>query len=227
MPIKPKQRELRDKNIVDPKDFDQEYDSLKSTINGGLDKQNLPLSGIDADSFQDRTFCSYYRRYMKMDENVVVTFSDRSGNYYDEMPAQTYDSYAGGWYESQNKLLIPKMKEGMCHIEFNATYFMNFINLCGQATSTGTPAADVDTNAYAYFQMQLRHNGNVIAETAKMSRNLQTFHICSSIPVASGISEISVAWRFNGRRQDTTNFPLDCGMMYWTGGSLLAINYYR
>ena len=226
MPIKPKQRELRDKNIIDPKDFDTEYDSMKSIINGGLDKQNLPLSGIDADAFEDRTFCSYYLRYLKMDESVVEIQGNRSGNVWDEIPAQTYNSYAGGWYESSNPLVIEAMKEGMCQIEFNAHYIQNKIALAGLVTSGASPAP-VTTNDYGYCHFQLRHNGNVIADSGKMSRNMQTIHLCASIPVASGKSEISVAWRFTGRRAETTLYPLDAGYFYWTGGSLLAINYYR
>ena len=51
MPIKPKQRELRNKNLLEPKDFDVEHDSLKGVFNGGLDRQNLPVAGIQTENF--------------------------------------------------------------------------------------------------------------------------------------------------------------------------------
>tara|TARA_R110002110_G_scaffold121066_7_gene296533 strand:+ start:649 stop:1371 length:723 start_codon:yes stop_codon:yes gene_type:complete len=229
MPIKPKQRDLRDKNVTEPKDFDQEYDSLKGIINGGLDRDNLPVAGIEATKFRNNTFCSYYTKYFKLDEAVVGSpISERSTTgVYDDIPSQTYNTYAGGWYESSNSLIIPNIREGMCQIEFNFYYIMNKIALAGLATGTGSPAASIVKGDVGFCQVQLLHNGNVVADSAKMARNLQTIHICANIPVQTGNSEFSIAWRFNPRKLDTTNFPMNQGLFYLTGGNLMVINYYR
>ena len=229
MPIKPKQRELRDKNVTEPKDFDQEYDSLKGIMNGGLDRDNLPVAGIDASNFRNNTFCSYYTKYFKMDEAVVGSpISERSttGNF-DNIPAQTYNTYAGGWFESSNSLVIPNIKEGMCQVEFNFYYIMNKLALAGFSTASASPTPSITNGDVGFCQVQLLHNGNVIADTAKMARNLQTVHMCASIPVQTGQSEFSIAWRFNSRRVHTTSWPLKQGYFYLTGGNLMVINYYR
>ena len=190
MPIKPKQRELRDKNVTEPKDFDQEYDSLKGIMNGGLDRDNLPVAGIDAANFRNNTF-------------------------------------AGGWFESSNSLVIPNIKEGMCQVEFNFYYIMNKLALAGFSTASASPTPSITNGDVGFCQVQLLHNGNVIADTAKMARNLQTVHMCASIPVQTGQSEFSIAWRFNSRRVHTTSWPLKQGYFYLTGGNLMVINYYR
>lgn len=228
MPIKPKQRELRNNNLTDPKDFDQEYDSLKGMFNGGLDRQNLPVGGLQADKFKNNTFCSYYTKYFKLDEEYVLSpSSDRSGGNFDEIPAQAYDSYAGGWFESSNSFEIENIREGMCLVEFNFHYIMNKLALAGLSTGPSSPAPSIIKGDIGFCQVHITHNGNVIADTAKMARNLQTIHLCASIPVQTGKSVFNIAWRFNGRKGDTTNWPLDQGMFYLTGGNMLVINYYR
>jgi len=230
MPIKPKQRELRNNNIIEPKDFDKEYDSLKGLVNNGLDRQNLPVAGIDASAFKNNSFVSYYQKYWKLDEDYTASPISERGNgvlNFDEMPAQTYDSYAGGWFESHNPLVVENLREGMCQVEMNLTYFMNKINLAGYATAVASPAPSIIKADLGYCQFHITYNGSVIADTGKISRNLQTIHLCASIPVATGKGEFNIAWRFNGRRQDLTNYPLNAGMFYWTGGDMLVINYYR
>jgi hypothetical protein len=228
MPIKPKQRELRNKNLLEPKDFDVEYDSLKGVFNGGLDRQNLPVNGIDAGNFKDNTFCSYYTKYFKLDEEYVLSpEADRSGGNFDEIPSQAYNSYAGGWFESKNTLEIENIREGMCQVEFNFHYIMNKLALAGFGPANASPAPSIIAGDIGFCQVHITHNGNVIADTAKMARNLQTVHLCASIPVQTGKSVFGIAWRFNGRKGDTTNWPLDQGMFYLTGGNMLVINYYR
>lgn len=229
MPIKPKQRELRDLNITEPKDFDVEYDSLKGVLNGGLDRQNIPVAGIQASNFRDNTFCSYYSKYFKLDEEYVGSpISERSGTgNFDEIPAQTYNSYAGGWYESENSLVIDNIREGMCHVEFNTHYIMNKLALAGFGPANASPAPSIIKGDIGFCQLHITHNGNVIADSAKMTRNLQTVHLCASIPVQTGKSVFGIAWRFNGRKQDTTNWPMNQGYFYLTGGNMLVINYYR
>ena len=229
MPIKPKQRKLRNLNVTEPKDFDQEYDSLKGMFNGGLDRQNLPVAGIDATAFKDNCFVSYYNKYLKLDEEYVGSpISERSntGNY-DDIPAQTYNSYAGGWFETDNPLTINNLREGMCQVEFNCYYILNKIAIAGDATGPVSPSAGIVKGDIGFCQFQLLYNGNVIADTGKITRNLQTIHLAANIPVQTGKGVFGMAWRFNGRKNDTTNYPLNQGYFYFTGGKLLVINYYR
>lgn len=229
MPIKPKQRELRNNNITEPSDFDKEYDSLKGLINGGLDRQNLPVSGIDGSAFKDNCFVSYYNKYLKLDEEYTaspITERSSTGNF-DDIPAQTYNSYAGGWFETENPLVINNLREGMCQIEFNCYYILNKINLTGLGPSVASPAPSIIDADIGYCQFQLTYNGNVIADTGKIMRNLQTVHLCASVPVQTGKGIFGVSWKFNGRKNDLTNYPLNMGQFYFSGGKILVINYYR
>ena len=104
---------------------------------------------------------------------------------------------------------------------------MNKLALAGLATGTGSPAVSIVKGDVGFCQVQLLHNGNVVADSAKMARNLQTIHICANIPVQTGNSTFSIAWRFNSRKLDTVNFPMNQGLFYLTGGNLMVINYYR
>lgn len=229
MPIKPKQRELKNSNTLEPSDFDQEYDSLKGMFNGGLDRQNLPVSGIDAGAFKDNCFVSYYNQYLKLDEEYTASpISERStsGNF-DDIPSQTYNSYAGGWFDTENPLEIENLREGMCQVEFNCYYIMNKLALAGLSTGPASPTPSIISGDIGFCQFQLTYNGNVIADTGKITRNLQTIHLAANIPVQTGKGRFGVSWRFNGRKTDTTNWPLDQGYFYFSGGKILVINYYR
>ena len=67
----------------------------------------------------------------------------------------------------------------------------------GFSTAVASPTPSITNGDVGFCQVQLLHNGNVIADSAKMARNLQTVHLCASIPVQTGQSTFSIAWRFN------------------------------
>tara|TARA_R100000750_G_scaffold62265_1_gene55469 strand:- start:344 stop:1036 length:693 start_codon:yes stop_codon:yes gene_type:complete len=230
MPIKkPKQGYLLTDNIIEPRDFDLQYDSLKGMINGDLDRENVPEQSIDGDDFDVQSFTSVYQKYFKMDEDVTSqTFASGPAYYRDTMCGQTYETYSSGFYTSERTLDITTIKEGMLIVEFSCYYWINTPALGGAATLASN--ALVDNQCYGFIQMQLTHNGSVIAATQRQSYHIQNLYMCAAIPVQAGTSSLGIRWKFTGRRTRTsasTGWPLDNHYAYWSGGNMTAINRYR
>jgi len=223
MPFKPKQSQLRKDNITEAKD--PQYDAWKGILNGSFDRENIPEGGITDVNMKDLSFLSYYTKYMKVSEQNIDATALRAVTQ-DEMYGVPYNNYAGGYMECPIKLSIKNVREGMMHLELSLYYWLNLPAISGDDnTPNGLTNED-----WGFIDFQLLYNGNAVAEVHHQMRALQSVYMCSSIPVATGTGEVAVRWRFNSRKEVSLLGPvwdMATHMMYWSGGNLLALNYYR
>jgi len=209
MPLVPKQGEIRTKNIIDGAEFDTIYSSGLYVLNSGMDRENLPEASCESATFEDYAFHQYWQGYAKLPESRVSEYND-------VIPATTYDGliyddYVGGYEINTTYPLSCQLVEGELHVEFNSWYWFNPTAIIGGVNGD-----------WVGFQILL--NNNVISETHNLYQRFGTIHLVATVPVATGVGEITVSYRLPSRN---SNSVLQQQVFYMAGGNLLAINRFR
>ena len=223
MGYRPKQAVIRNNNIVDPKDFDQEYDSLKAEINGNIDRQNIQAGSVPANGVKAKAFYSYYDAYSKINEDEIIDGIGNSASApFSDVPGVSYGKYSGGWNKTKLDLTFEAI-EGSLLLEFGC-YAFNNVQLGGgkYAGGGGQPKSAI------WLAFQILYNGNVVAEIDRQYRPFCNPRMACVIPVATEKAVVSIRWRATARNNNTTTHPLsNAPMAFWSGGRLTAINKYR
>jgi|9_EtaG_2_1085328.scaffolds.fasta_scaffold04382_2 hypothetical protein len=223
MGYRPKQAQLRNNNIVDPKDFDQEYDSLKAELNGNIDRQNIKAGSVEPKLCKAKAFYSYYDVYTKINEDEIIDGIGNSASApFSDVPGISYGKYSGGWNKTKLDLTFDAI-EGSLLLEFGC-YAFNNVQLGGGkfAGGGGIPKSGI------WLAFQIVYNGNVVAEIDRQYRPFFNPRMSCVIPVATEKAKVSIRWRATARNNNTVTHPLsNAPMAFWSGGRLTAINKYR
>jgi len=223
MGYRPKQAELRNNNIVDPKDYDQVYDTYVSEMNGNIDRQNIQAGTINPLDCAKNAFYSYYDGYTKMNEEEIIDGVGNSATApFSDVPGISYGLYSGGWAKCELDLEFDAI-EGSMLLEFSC-YAYNNVQLGGgkMLGAGGQPKSGI------WLAFQILYNGNVVAEIDRQYRPFCNPRMAAIIPCATEKATVSVRWRATARNNDTTNYPLtNCPVAFWSGGRITAINKYR
>lgn len=211
MPFKWTEAQTRQSNIVDTETFDKAYNSVKGVINGGLDRENLPNASVGDTHLSVKAFLKYaIRTDIYLQNGTARVNTDTTSGHTWNYLATGYDVYSSGWTVNSAQPLVTSLKEGMLHIEFNCWAWLN--------------EQEIDDTSYQnWLQFAVIMDGNPVIVSGRYRQNVNQVHLVGDIPVPTGSHELQIAWRLqsrNGRR-------LTDGMMYYGGGSLLALNRYR
>lgn len=197
----------RDKNIVSSLQFNADYDQLKGTLNGGLDRTSSPDGWCTRTYLVDNAFHSV----TVTDDGVELAAAYRESGASEYMPdGVCYDNYVGGWVE--NTLITTSgLKIGFLHVEFSCFLWQN--DTFSEVNPTGTA-------------FQLLWNGSVIAETGMFYTPWCDPYMCVDIPV-SGDGTLALAWHLTPPLVDVEATTGLVSQMAFGGGQLLLIARYR
>ena len=122
----------------------------------------------------------------------------------------TGEKYQGQWVDNAENMTFD-VQEGMLQLFFSAWFWTNLFTAYA--------------GGYTWAQFRLQVDGNTVAQTGKIYRGRGNVHLCASVPVPQLIgSRLSVGWRAVAPQRGGSNaLP----MVWWDGGSLMAINRYR
>ena len=123
--------DLRDKNILDSGEFDTGYNSLKSTMNSGLDRENIQNGSVGGDQLKADAFLSYAT---KEGIRAQLPLEREEAGFGVFIYGKTYNVYNGGWVTNTAQKLSKRFIEGMLHVEFNAWYYLNNVSVNNTTT---------------------------------------------------------------------------------------------
>ena len=216
---------VRDKNILDSEEFDSGYNSLKSVINSGLDRENLQSKSVGDDQLRPDSFLSYVTKEGIRAQDPLEREEACFGNF---IYGKTYNVYNGGWVTNTAQKLSGRFIEGMLHVEFNAWYYLNNANVSDVPSATGHK--NVVSGRWCRFALNV--DNVVVCDSHELWQNVGTIHLVADIPITTGQHEITVSWQTTGwdeRHSDPTLYPpmKNEPLFYYDGGTILAINRYR
>lgn len=194
----------RDDNLVLASDFNDDYDQYKSTINGGIDRDNLEDESVIGSSMAiDGAFHLYYfKNGLRSPDSLAVNYTSGGINYY----GVVYDNYSGGWY-TDVATVEESFKEGMATIEFNCWHFI-------------WPGS----GALRRAEFEILVDGNQVAYSGNINSSMGQVHMATTLPIASGTHTVSVRWRVSAPSNgEVINVP----RFYYDGGALTIINRTR
>lgn len=198
---------IRDSNLVDESEFNREYNNYKGSLNGGMDRENLPPDSVGEDSIKSGAFLTYNLSSPNdlMVQGLGTTSSD---------PAfMTFNDHLSGWVHNTAQRTSLTLQEGMLHVDF----------CCWFNLKQTTPSSSVSGNN-RWAQMGIVLNNNFIAKTNKIWTYVGNVNMSIAVPVASGPQQVHIAWRTEAPVSGTTMSNDDFA---YGGGQLLLINRYR
>lgn len=193
----------RDANIIDVEEFNAEYNSKKSLINGGLDRDAIPAGSITRSRIADNAF---HKTYLTTGIALNSNYQTYSGT---SFTALTAEEYSGGWVPLESQDITTK--EGFLKLEFKIwTWLQKY--------------ADWHDDGDKWCMFKVTYNGSTVCQSWKNYMPFTSHHLTGGIPVSDGGGTVTVWFQVSpvGSAADTTH-PL----FFCEGGQLLIINRYR
>ena len=116
---------IRNANIVDYEQFNNEYNASKSTINGGIDRTQIPQQEVNKARLNDYALHGvYYNDEGEFSTTSPYVDSSTPLSVDGEFRGLTYSTYNGGWLNVVEREYTG-LKDGMMQIEFMAHLYIN------------------------------------------------------------------------------------------------------
>ena len=216
---------IENKDIVESREFDQAHNEFVSLINGGMDRENLPIECVGYPEMQKQSFGkaqlagNIFTPIASADQDGVygTGFSNNNtrgnrivGLRYGADPINEGDSFfevATNSFDCQ---------EGMLHIHWKCNAYMPFYYAFWQAYTSNTVARK-------RYQWKINIDGVTVYDSSAICQSFFTTNIATMIPISAGNHKVSVSLRYPARGDDADNQVL---LQYW-GGNLFCHNLYR
>ena len=183
-----READLRSNNVVDADAVNADYDSKKSAINGGLDRDNLLHDSIGDpefyyDSNAEHTSTPFYRADVTPNQIDLAadyaTYAVTAPTGSQSFACTQFKEYAGGWITAHTETL--SCKAGMLQVEFRGWHFLNQLNA-------------YQLPKWITYQI-LVDNVPVIETKGNFYTPIQAVYLVGSIPVADGEIAVSMRWK--------------------------------
>lgn len=186
--------QFRNANIVDYEQFNNEYNASKSSINGGLDRSQIPQLTVNKDRIVDNALHRVYYN----DEGEFTTTSpyvDPSSPVLTlgEFKGLTYSTYNGGWINVVEREYTG-LKDGMMQIEFMCQLFIH--TQFSMVDDGGTPTVN-DKGV----QIAIEWNGVPLLNTFDFSMPIQTVRIFANTFSPGGNGKLTIKARMTPKGQ--------------------------
>lgn len=211
--------------IVESKQVDDAYSNFTSVVNGGFDRDNLPIDCIDSNSVlgqqcgKAQLLDNQYNPwdYNYIDSNYGTNFSDENtrgnrllGLQYEQNPVNE----GGSFLEMMNDTI--DCEEGMLSIHFKvSTWIPMYWSYYKNFSSTKVNRKRV--------QFQLLVNGIIVSYTPAIYQSFFTTDHEVTIPISKGNQQISVRYKI----PDKTNEESGQVVLQWWGAQLYSHNFFR
>jgi len=225
MPYRWKKNQIQDKCLVESRQFDESYSNWASVINGGIDKDNLPINCIDTDNYINQCVGS-----ITLKDNIANPEANnyRDTNYglgpansnpranrivgltYERDPVQS----GGTFFEITNQSI--DCEEGMLDIRFKVN---TFIPMYWAYYAIGTTTRV----ALKSVQFQIRLDDVVVYEADEVCEGMFTHVLATQVPITKGNRTIRIYARVREEENETNAQVV---LQYW-GGQLMLHNLYR
>ena len=210
--------------IVISRVVDNAMNPMAQTINGGLDRENLPDDCIDAGRISPQ-------QVMK-----VSIFSDLANTDVTEWPSPNewtnndfrgtnlaglnYTALSGGGSSYSATTADVACEEGMLSVRWTCKCWVNTYDLVYDTTGT---AQDFGQKA-VYWIMKV--DGTVVAQTRSYYMTFNNIKLETAIPVMKGTRQIEIVFVFADSQEGDYIYEA-APMTHWWGGNLTAMNRIR
>lgn len=225
MPYRWKKNIIQDKNLVESRQIDEAYSNWASVINGGIDKDNLPINCIIRDNFIDKCVGKVVLKdnianpeannYRDTNYGAVPSNENPRGNRivgltYEREPVQS----GGNFFELTSQSI--DCEEGMLDIRWKCnTYIPQYWAYYAIGTTTRVALKSV--------QFQIRLDDVIVYEAAEVCEGMFTHVLSTQVPVSKGQKTV----RIYATVQDEENETNAQVVLQWWGAQLTLHNLYR
>jgi hypothetical protein len=224
MPYRFTKADITPNTIVQSRELDNAVGTFADVINGGMDRDNIPVNAIGQLSCSDN-----FHHRIKIYSNINAPDSDLQpdANYVEPTPnrlgrlmygyryADDPTNSGGGYAVATTQAL--DVEEGMMEISWH----------CSEAKTqywSYWKDHSSDKVALKSMQWQIRVDGNVVYTGPAQFEIMNTsVHRCT-IPISKGTHTVSVHWRVPLQRDDDDQ---DQVVAVWWGAQLVIKNKYR
>tara|TARA_R100000306_G_C4361995_1_gene135735 strand:- start:545 stop:1195 length:651 start_codon:yes stop_codon:yes gene_type:complete len=179
---------IRDANIVDYEQFNDEYNASKSGLNGGIDRTQIPQNEVNKDRIVDYALHGVYYN----DEGEFTTtapFVDTGTPVFTggEFRGLTYSTYGGGWLNVLEREYTG-LHDGMMQIEFMCHLYINI-----QFSMVDNGGAPEINNKGVQFSIEW--NGVPLLNTYDFTLPMQTVRLVSNTFSPGGSGRLTIKAR--------------------------------
>lgn len=213
--------------IVVSRTVDNGFNPQAQTINGGLDRENLPPASINRTKIVPLAVQKYFGlegqantiMSMQTPVNDWNTGNDR-GN--DQLVGISFDDMQGGQSNILAASTYADCDEGMLSICWTCKNWINTYKLYFPPNPAGAAVGkDYSLKSVSWF---IRVDGATVVQTRAYYKTFENVKIETSIPISKGNHKIEVLYKFAAATtEDTGGEP----MLHWWSGNLSCINKLR
>ena len=226
MPYRWNKNTIDPSSIVESREFDQAHNGFVSLINGGMDRENLPLDCIDQVHAKDNA----WGKSVIVDNLYSPTEYNSIDGYYGSGPSNnnpnavkvvgmTYGSdpigEGGGFFEIADTDI--QSEEGMLTVQWKCNAYMPmYYSYYHSHTNT------LKSSRHRY-QWRIQIKGVTVYDSPAICQPFFTTNLKISVPIGKGNNNVAIYLRYP-EKIDNTN---DEVLLQWWGGTLTAHNIYR
>tara|TARA_R100000353_G_scaffold119776_4_gene85298 strand:- start:1519 stop:2157 length:639 start_codon:yes stop_codon:yes gene_type:complete len=173
--------DIRNANIVDYEQFNNEYNASKSTINGGLDRNQIPQNIVGKNNIKDNaTHTVYFNDEPEFATDTFNVDASSGVGLHTGFRGLTYSTYSGGWITVVDREYTG-LKDGMMQIEFMAHLYINlqFSRGDGEINQKGV-------------QFQIEWNGVPMLNTFDFAKPIQTIRLFANTFSPGGTGKLTI-----------------------------------
>jgi hypothetical protein len=164
----------RDNAITDYKQFNQGYNTMKGSLNGGIDRTMTPVNQFDETQTKDKAF--HYVNILRRGDNTALADTSIVASA-DQFRGITYNTYGGGWV-TVDEFSLSDMKDGMLHWEFSFHLYNNLYN-----TQRGSTK---------HTSIRLLFDGVEVCTAHKMPFATATYRMVCDVPITASPNTVTV-----------------------------------
>ena len=205
--------EPRGSNITDYEQFNKEYNAQKSSLNGGIDRnqisQNLVTKAMLKDYATHRVYLDQHGEFSEtefVDTSIPINTEGK-------FRGLTYAKYNGEWIEILSQEYTG-LKDGIIYLEFNTHAFMD---IEFSMTAGGT----INNKG---IQLQMIWNGIPIVKTFEYTLGYQTIRLFANTFTPSGTGTLQIKAKMTPKA--ATDWIHHVQMHFWAMKTL-AIGRWR
>lgn len=216
-------------DIVDGRQFDNTLNNLVSTVNGGLDRENLPANSILSTQIVPLNVAKADVNRLNYEVGTTAAtassywrafgYSPRGNN----LCGILYSNMQGGETNVQAAVSNIDCEEGMLHITWKCQQWIN-------SHLTRFDAGGGFTASYSikavYWQIKL--DGNIVFNSRNYHMNWSNVLLNVAVPVSKGNHEVRIEYNFaNATDQDFSTIYGNTPVFHWWGGTIFTLNRFR
>lgn len=217
-------------DIVDGRQFDNIINNFAGAINGGFDRENLPIDCIQPGQIVSQNVAKCNVNRLNYEEATTGAsaasywrafgFNPRGNN----LCGILYSDMQGGATNVEAAVSNIDCEEGMLQITWKCAQWINS-HLTNFNAGGGLSASEYATKA-VYWQIKV--DGNIIVQSRNYFMNWSNVKLECALPISKGKHEVRVEYNFaNASDRDFAILYSSTPVYHWWGGTIFTTNRLR